>query len=80
MAGEDAMFDAMDEELGGAEEAVEEESGMDPELAMHAEAAGLDPAQAEAMKMFIERCVALKDGGDYAVEEEPASDEEDFEF
>jgi hypothetical protein len=76
----DDMFAAMDEELGDmAPEEEAEESALDDELLAHAEAAGLSPEQAEAMKAFVERCVSLKDEGSYEAEE-PAAETEDDEF
>jgi hypothetical protein len=54
---------------------VEEAAGLDEELLMHAEAAGLDAAQAEALKMFVERCVSLKEEGSYDAEEELPEDD-----
>lgn len=49
---------------------------LDPELLMHAEAAGLDEAKAEALKLFVERCMELKGEGSY---EDGAGAEDDTE-
>lgn len=77
------MFEAMDEEMGADDAEVETEdeaaTKLDSELMLHAEAAGLSAEQAEAMKMFVERCVALKSEGSYEAEE-PAAETEDDEF
>lgn len=76
---DDAMYGAMDfeEPAAPAEDmALEEEAeeAMDGELMMHAATLGFsDPAKAEALKAFIERCVALKDEAAY---EEPLEGEE----
>jgi hypothetical protein len=65
-------FDEMDLDEDMAEDVP---AGLDEELLMHAEAAGLDAAQAEALKMFVERCVSLKEEGSYDVEEDAAEDD-----
>lgn len=80
-----SMYDAMSDfgesdEMADTEEIETEEPEMDGELMMHAEALGFgDPAKAKALKGFIERCVALKDEGEYeapAAEEESLGDED----
>jgi hypothetical protein len=65
-------FDAMDLDEDMPEEEAE---GLDAELLMHAESAGLDAAQAEALKMFVERCVSLKEEGSYDLEEDMPEDD-----
>lgn len=69
----DVMADAPEDD---APETETEGSGLDPELLLHAEAAGLDEAKAEALKMFVDRCVALKDEGSYEAESETEDDTE----
>lgn len=74
------MYDAMDfgESAGPAEEVeVEEEDDeaeeIDGEFMMLAEKLGFgDPEKAKALKSAIERCVALKEEGEY---EAPADEE-----
>jgi HPt (histidine-containing phosphotransfer) domain-containing protein len=65
-------FDAMDLD---EDMPVDEPAGLDEELLMHAEGAGLDSTQAEALKAFVERCVSLREESAYEVEEEPAEDD-----
>lgn len=65
-------YDAMDLDEDMPEESTE---GLDAELLMHAESAGLDEAQAEALKLFVERCVSLREEGSYDVEEDMLDDD-----
>jgi len=65
-------YDAMEDMAEGEEESADDAaaSDLDSEFLMHAEGAGLSAMQAESLKLAIERCMALKDGGDYDVLEE----------
>lgn len=57
-------YDVMD--LEESEPAEEGASDLDAEFLMHAEEAGFTEAQAKALKLAIERCVALGAEGAYA--------------
>lgn len=74
MAMSEPNYDAMDLEMADAG-ADADPTTLDDELMMHAEAAGLDQAQAEAMKLFVERCVELKGSGSYEEETEELDEE-----
>lgn len=64
-------YDAMEDMAEGEESADDAAaSELDSEFLMHAEGAGLSAMQAESLKLAIERCIALQDGGDYDVLEE----------
>lgn len=65
-------YDAMDLDEDMPEE---EAAGLDEEFLMHAENAGLDAAQAEALKLAIERCITLREEGSYDVEEDMLDDD-----
>jgi HPt (histidine-containing phosphotransfer) domain-containing protein len=65
-------FDEMDLDEDMAEDVP---AGLDEELLMHAEGAGLDATQAEALKMFVERCVSLREESAYDVEEDAPEDD-----
>lgn len=71
----DVMQDLTDE-AATEDGADEDESGsaLDAELLMHAEAAGLDPKKAEALKDFVDRCMSLKDEGAYEADDTGADD------
>jgi hypothetical protein len=70
-------LDAMTDEAEESDEAM----GLDAELLEHAKAAGLTEAQAEALKLFVERCHELEGEGEYDdAEADLDGDEGDEEF
>jgi len=56
---------ATEEDTAEEETETEEATELDDEFAMHAEEAGFTGEKAKALKLAIERCVALKEAGDY---------------
>lgn len=79
MATKEPDYDAMADEPMGALALGDEEDtdgeGLDDEFLMHAKAAGLSEAQAKSMKLAIERCVELRDMGDYGAEDDADADD-----
>ena len=63
-------YDMMDDMEEMPEEEESTGSDLDAELLMHAEGAGMSPEQAESLKLFVERCVQLKNEGDYSEDAE----------
>jgi hypothetical protein len=79
MATTEPDYDAMDEAMADEPLDLEEDSGLDAELLMHAESAGFDAVKAEALKAFVERCVELKSTDSYDVLEDEEVDDIDEE-
>lgn len=78
----DAMAETADEPMGALALGDEEDgdgAGLDEEFLMHAKDAGLTEAQAKSMRLAIERCVELRDQGDYGADEPDADDMPDDE-